>query len=229
MRVDAISQLLAQANVNPYGKYLIWDDTRGFVIGAMLERIGPVKSDQDIRLIALSSTPQLQSPMLVYFNFSEPTRNAMFSLAIGDIGKENLDELEYNSDGIVNEDRAVIHKQRFEQRRARRLLGHGLIKEKQFSSLVIVANTDRNLMDLLDRCSPCLAPSGRLVIYSSFREALAKIHLHLRNVGEFVDVALTESWLRPYQVEPGRTHPQMTTSSHGGFLVSCTKVINPDK
>lgn len=36
--------------------------------------------------------------------------------------------------------------------------------------------------------------------------------------------SITESWLRRYQVLPGRTHPTMHTSGSGGFILHAIKV-----
>jgi tRNA (adenine-N(1)-)-methyltransferase non-catalytic subunit len=35
---------------------------------------------------------------------------------------------------------------------------------------------------------------------------------------------LTESWTRTYQVLPGRTHPMMSTSGTGGFLLNAVRM-----
>lgn len=43
-----------------------------------------------------------------------------------------------------------------------------------------------------------------------------------------VAMELQESWLREYQVLPGRTHPTMQTSGSGGYILSGIKVLQPD-
>lgn len=42
-----------------------------------------------------------------------------------------------------------------------------------------------------------------------------------------VALQLQESWLREQQVLPGRTHPHMTMSTTGGYILSGIKVL-PD-
>ena len=42
---------------------------------------------------------------------------------------------------------------------------------------------------------------------------------------EAVALQLQESWWRQYQVLPGRTHPQMSTSGTGGYILSGIKVV----
>lgn len=41
---------------------------------------------------------------------------------------------------------------------------------------------------------------------------------------EAVALQLHESWWREYQVLPGRTHPEMSTSGTGGYILSGIKV-----
>lgn len=39
---------------------------------------------------------------------------------------------------------------------------------------------------------------------------------------------ITEPFLRQYQVLPGRTHPEMNGTAHGGFILHATKVVLPE-
>lgn len=42
---------------------------------------------------------------------------------------------------------------------------------------------------------------------------------------EAVMCQLTESWFREYQVLPSRTHPTMSMSGTGGYILSGIKVV----
>lgn len=44
-----------------------------------------------------------------------------------------------------------------------------------------------------------------------------------------VCVQLQESWWREVQVLPMRTHPTMTTSGTGGYLLTGTRVLNAQR
>jgi tRNA (adenine-N(1)-)-methyltransferase non-catalytic subunit len=48
----------------------------------------------------------------------------------------------------------------------------------------------------------------------------------MRALPQYLGPLITESWLRRYQVLPGRTHPTMSTSGTGGYLLHATKVID---
>ena len=39
-----------------------------------------------------------------------------------------------------------------------------------------------------------------------------------------IAMQLQESWSRQYQVLPGRTHPMMSTSGTGGYMLSGIKI-----
>jgi tRNA (adenine-N(1)-)-methyltransferase non-catalytic subunit len=43
---------------------------------------------------------------------------------------------------------------------------------------------------------------------------------------EFIQITISEPWLRAYQVLVGRTHPEMNGTHHGGFIFSAIKVIS---
>ncbi|EFP74480.2 uncharacterized protein PGTG_00436 [Puccinia graminis f. sp. tritici CRL 75-36-700-3] len=43
---------------------------------------------------------------------------------------------------------------------------------------------------------------------------------------EFIQITISEPWLRAYQVLVGRTHPEMNGTHHGGFIFSAIKVTS---
>ena len=65
-----------------------------------------------------------------------------------------------------------------------------------------------------------VAPSRPIVIFNQFREPLIDVYNRLKNLGNVVNLKLSESWMREYQVLPGRTHPLMQMSGGGGFLLT---------
>lgn len=53
---------------------------------------------------------------------------------------------------------------------------------------------------------------------------LTDVQAKLRAEPGYLNPIVTESWLRHYQVLPGRSHPFMNMSGTGGFLLSALKV-----
>lgn len=69
-----------------------------------------------------------------------------------------------------------------------------------------------------------------MVFFSIHKEFLTEAYYHMKISDKYLNVQLTESWLRRYQVLPGRTHPQMTTTGGGGYILSATRVLdNPNE
>lgn len=50
----------------------------------------------------------------------------------------------------------------------------------------------------------------------------------LRLSNDLLNLSITEPWLRRYQVLPGRTHPEMSTSSTAGYILSGIRVFKDD-
>jgi tRNA (adenine-N(1)-)-methyltransferase non-catalytic subunit len=71
--------------------------------------------------------------------------------------------------------------------------------------------------------------SGHFVIYGEFMQPLVECYQALFSSGCVVNLRLTETWHRNYQVLPKRTHPLMNMSAASGFILSgikCEPVIN---
>lgn len=231
LRVDTISQLIGHANIFTGGKYMIWDDSQGFVTGAILSRLSAgLTEDKESVLVSVHGKGTIQIPFLPYFNFSEADKQPLHALGLVDIGPEPLQPTpnHYNPSSEGNQEHLIKHLARWEERNNRRQRARTLCDNSSFTSLVIVCN-ESDPAALLDRLGRHLAPSGRLVIYSRYKETLlpAFIQARFSPNPSFVDVALTESWLRPYQTAAGRLHPEMSLVSSGaGFLLTATRVLN---
>lgn len=48
----------------------------------------------------------------------------------------------------------------------------------------------------------------------------------LRACHSFINVSVTEPWLRRYQVLPARTHPDMSTSASGGYILHAIRILD---
>ncbi|XP_061560056.1 tRNA (adenine(58)-N(1))-methyltransferase non-catalytic subunit TRM6 isoform X1 [Phycodurus eques] len=65
-----------------------------------------------------------------------------------------------------------------------------------------------------------LSPSRPFVVYSQYKEPLVECFTKLKEQGGTVNLRLTDTWLRHYQVLPNRTHPKLLMSGGGGYLLS---------
>ncbi|KAG2484255.1 hypothetical protein HYH03_016900 [Edaphochlamys debaryana] len=92
----------------------------------------------------------------------------------------------------------------------------------------LLANPRLHPTALLAAVWPLLAPSATFAVYSPWAQPLAETLTHLQVSRNGVMLQLQESWLRPYQVLPARTHPHMSCSGTGGFVLSGIKVVPPE-
>jgi len=94
------------------------------------------------------------------------------------------------------------------------------------STIVIYSSHLRPLSDLqtlLKKCSlPAANPSSSVVVADS-QNQLSRMMRETKT--EFIQITISEPWLRAYQVLVGRTHPEMSGTHHGGFIFSAIKVI----
>jgi tRNA (adenine-N(1)-)-methyltransferase non-catalytic subunit len=66
------------------------------------------------------------------------------------------------------------------------------------------------------------AKSGAaIVVYSRFLQPLAEISHALRVSHRGLILDVSDTFARPMQVLPGRTHPAMSAPAHGGYIFSC--------
>jgi len=96
------------------------------------------------------------------------------------------------------------------------------LKSRQCDSLIIVTKYDplRTLLQMF----PYLAPSCPFVLYSEFIEPLTECFLRLQSQNLAINLRLSDTWTREYQVLPGRTHPNMNMSQSGGFILTGIKL-----
>lgn len=99
-----------------------------------------------------------------------------------------------------------------------------LLKTRSLNSIILIAQNDHPL-PILKLTYEFLIPSGQFVIYSDTIEPLLECQQYLKSKTSAVSMALSESWLRKYQVLPDRTRPEMNMSGYGGYLLSGTKVF----
>lgn len=82
---------------------------------------------------------------------------------------------------------------------------------------------------IVQRLSPYLAGSATITIYSPFSQILSEVQAKMRPLPAYLSPSVTEAWLRQYQVLPGRTHPMMTMTGGGGYILHAIHVHDDPK
>jgi tRNA (adenine58-N1)-methyltransferase non-catalytic subunit len=93
-----------------------------------------------------------------------------------------------------------------------------MLRARLCDSVIVVAryNPTETLLSLL----PFLAPSCPFVVFNEFIEPLTECFRHLQKFELAINLRLSTTWMREYQVLDGRTHPSMNMSQSGGFILS---------
>ncbi|XP_034017821.1 tRNA (adenine(58)-N(1))-methyltransferase non-catalytic subunit TRM6 isoform X2 [Thalassophryne amazonica] len=119
--------------------------------------------------------------------------------------------------------KAEEKKMKLEEKRRKLAAAAALLEGRNADGLVIAS-----------RFHPCpvligllgfLSPSRPFVVYSQYKEPLIECYTKLKERGGAVNLRLTDTWLRHYQVLPNRTHPMLTMTGGGGYLLSGTTVF----
>lgn len=96
------------------------------------------------------------------------------------------------------------------------------LRERPSDSVIIVARYDPTATLL--KVLPYLASSCPFVVYCEFMEPLTQCFRQLQEKSLAINLRLSDTWTREYQVLPGRTHPNMNMSQSGGFLLTGVKL-----
>ncbi|KXN88849.1 tRNA (adenine(58)-N(1))-methyltransferase non-catalytic subunit TRM6 [Leucoagaricus sp. SymC.cos] len=225
IRIDTLGQLLSLGSVQPGGRYIVVDDASGMVVSAILERMG---GEGRIITIHDSESPP-PYPVMTNMNFSLEATSILSSLNWATADEEYTPILP-PSEIVTTDIKSERQKSRLGKRKAmtnqlfstRRELFDG-----EFDGLILATQYDPH--SIIEKYAQYLGGSANLVVYSPHPQILADLVTKLRNYPEWLSPSLTESWLRRYQVLPGRTHPLMNMSGSGGFLLHAIKVYDdPD-
>lgn len=127
-------------------------------------------------------------------------------------------EQKESKEGGSKKDYIQEKQRRQEEQRKRHLEAAALLSERNADGLIIASRFHPTplLLSLLD----FVAPSRPFVAYCQYKEPLLECYTKLRERGGVINLRLSETWLRNYQVLPDRSHPKLLMSGGGGYLLS---------
>jgi len=100
-----------------------------------------------------------------------------------------------------------------------------LLRGSKVDGLVVIAR--EHPANILTALLPYVAPSRPFVVYSQCREPLLELYRQLKCGHNTLGNRVTESWLRYHQILASRTHPDISMSGGGGYLLSGLVVEDP--
>ncbi|KAL4399141.1 tRNA (adenine(58)-N(1))-methyltransferase non-catalytic subunit Trm6 [Malassezia pachydermatis] len=226
MRADALAQCLSFSNIQAGGKYLVVDNIGGLLVGAVLERMGGSGS---VHLIHDADSPPALE-LMPHYNLTESHVQGVLRTM-----HWAATESRWTLPSHMAEELARVYATEREKNRARKkragiedfLATRQQFFDGEFDSLIIASPYESYSM--IHRLLPYLAGSANVVVHSPHLQPLVEVQARLRANPAFINVSITEPWLRRYQVLPARTHPDMTTSASGGYLLHAIRILDSDE
>lgn len=245
MRVDSLSQMLTSCNVRSGGNYVVVDNNLGLIAAAVMERLvgdgrlpsgvkpgtciqvytelGPQSSWRNC-VESINIDNNLLTGCLLSLQFKQ-LYNMLHEVNEDDY--ENAIKAHEGRNGDHDEDAKRRKLDERSKRRAERKLeeetAKEILKHKSIDGILVILRQVEPIA-LLNTLIEFLAPSAPFAVYCSTMEPLAELYSELR-AKRCINVKLSESWLRKYQVLPGRTRPDMNMSGSGGYLLTGIKSL----
>ncbi|WFD28446.1 tRNA (adenine(58)-N(1))-methyltransferase non-catalytic subunit trm6 [Malassezia nana] len=223
MRSDALAQCLSFANVQAGGKYLVVDGIGGLLTGAVLERLGGAGS---VFLIHDADSPPALELMPLFNLMPAHTQGVLKTLHWA------ATEHAWTLPSHMSDELAKVYETERERQRARKKregIENFIASRQQFFDgefdAVLVASPYEPY-SIIHRLIPYLAGSSNVVVHSPHLQPLVEAQARMRANPVFINVSVTEPWLRRYQVLPQRTHPDMTTSASAGYILHGLRILD---
>lgn len=226
LRFDTLAQILCRVNLDPGGKYLLYENgSQGLLQAALLNQL----HDNGSLVHIFSSTSEQNALRAVKaMNFSETKIKQMLTVSLDEMlntkNENDTPEEKYEED-ITNcsDDKKRKSDEAYTQiKKKHRPItstdGLNFIKSNKFDGLIVVCREEPT--EFVKTLLPYLSLSRPFVIYSAYREVLVTIYAEFKMRRDVVFLRLTDNFMRYHQVLPNRTHPDVTMDDGGGFLFS---------
>lgn len=251
LRQDSLAQILSYANVHAGSQVLLFDTCLGLVCGALAQRMGGYGK---ILSLYTGQQPHAFFDMLGRFNLSYGEMSSISwvhsgevfgsNVKCGEIDTEQEDVEKIERDcfewpcPLQNHTTKYLSKMKTDEKRedflnkrsarfARKLSRHTTMETRkwlhnQSDSLIIVSKYDP--LPSLRKLLPFLASSCPFVVFGEHLEPLVECLHALKRENLAINLRLSDTWMREYQMLAGRSHPNMTMSQSGGFILTGMKL-----
>lgn len=226
IRFDTLAQILCRVNLDPGGKYLLYENgSQGLIQAALLNQL---HSDGCLVHIFSSTTEQNALKAVKAMNFSETKTQQILTVNLDEIlsPKSEKDPLEEKDkedisnslDGKKRKSDETYSQIKKKHRPISSMDGLNFINSNKFDGLIVVCREEPT--EFVKTLLPYLSLSRPFVVYSAYREMLVALYAEFKIRRDVVFLRLTDSFMRYHQVLPNRTHPDVTMDDGGGFLFS---------
>lgn len=236
LRIDDLSQMLTYSNVQSEGDYILYDSgTSGLVTAALIHAIGP---DTTGRLIHMHPGNECQKNAFVAMQFPREQVERCINVNIYSVLRcfyqSGCDTVETSESGdATSEGESTNRKRKAETNEgeppAKKKPGWQLENEKacavlteKVDGLIVVAK--EHPVKIVEELLSFVKGGRNIVVFNLLKEPLQDLYLFLKSRTDFINIRVSNNFLRHYQVLPDRTHPYVNMTS-GGYLLSATKLV----
>jgi tRNA (adenine-N(1)-)-methyltransferase non-catalytic subunit len=224
LRVDTVAQIIHYGGIRHNSRIMLYDDTNGVLPAAILSRLGAEgvlyqvlhqKQHAQMSLAQNMCLPDIKRRWrcIPYEPLLDPSAKMEnppnFGPYMADAAESGAAE--------TTTDEAKGDSQWISGKKA-----DALFKERPVDALIVATFEPGPIVADLQRH---LGMSGSVVLYSSCAQLQYRAFPIVKRFA--IDVRIFDSWYREYQVLPGRTHPTVTMSSTGGFILVGIKAQSP--
>jgi len=225
LRFDTLAQILCRINLDPGGKYLLYENgSQGLLQATLLNQL----YDNGYLVHIFSLTAEQNALKAVKaMNFSESKMKQMITVSLDeilntkneDIIPEQKDEevFNYSSDKKRKSDEGYVQVKK-KIRPTTSTDGLNFLKSNKFDGLIVMCREEPT--EFVKTLLPYLSLSRPFVVYSAYREMLVTMYAEFKMRRDVVFLRLTDNFMRYHQVLPNRTHPNVTMDDGGGCLFS---------
>lgn len=217
LRIDDLSQILTNSNVQSDGNYILYDSgTSGLVTAALTNAIGAATA---AHLIHMHPGNECQKNAFVAMQFPQEQQQRCINVNVYSVLRCFYQNNGNYHDNLTTTDDGEPVKKRpcwqFDNERA------CVILKEKVDGLIIVCK--EHPVKIVEALVGFLNGGRNLVVFNLLKEPLQDLYGWLKRRTDFVNIRVSNNFLRCYQVLPERTHPHVNMN-HGGFLLSATKL-----
>lgn len=236
LRFDTLAQILCRVNLDPCGKYLLYENgSQGLLQATLLNQL----DDNGCLVHIFSSTAEQNALKAIKaMNFSESKMKQMLTVNLDEIlnstnedyisepkvkDKEKLETKDEEDISDCLEDKKRKSDEAYTQvKKKHRPITNtndlNFFKSNKFDGLIVMCREEPT--EFVKTLLPYLSLSRPFIVYSTYREMLVTMYAEFKMRRDVVFLRLTDNFMRCHQVLPNRTHPDVTMDDGGGYLFS---------
>jgi len=206
LRSDSLARILTLSDARPGSNVLVLETCKGLITGAIAERLGGYG-----KVVTLQIPNRGGLSAVRLYNFPKAVQQSIVQAPLSIIGEINAGTVpatpESMDQGAEDSEKKALHD----------LFIEG------FDSLVVAVKAVP--LPFLKALLPFIKPSSPITLFSPFLQQLVECHTELQKPpAAAINLQLSETWLRLYQVLPSRTRPPMNMNGASGFILTGLKV-----